>query len=49
MRGIKRKNFWIMEQLSGITGGWAPMSQTVRPGMLKGYALQAVAHGADAV
>lgn len=49
MRGIKRKNFWIMEQLSGMTGGWTPMSQTVRPGMLKGYALQAVAHGADAV
>lgn len=49
MRGIKRKNFWIMEQLSGMTGGWAPMSQTVRPGMLKGYALQAMAHGADAV
>ena len=49
MRGIKKKNFWIMEQLSGATGGWAPMAQTPRPGMLRGYAMQAVAHGADAV
>ena len=49
MRGIKRKNFWIMEQLSGSVGSWMPMSSTVKPGMLKGYALQAIAHGADAV
>lgn len=49
MRGIKKKNFWIMEQLSGPTGGWSPMSQTPRPGMIKGYTMQAVAHGADAV
>ncbi|MCI9078759.1 MAG: beta-galactosidase [Lachnospiraceae bacterium] len=49
MRGIKKKNFWIMEQLSRATGGWMPMSQTTRPGMVKGYAMQAVAHGADAV
>lgn len=49
MRGIKEKNFWIMEQLSGPLGGWAPMSQTLQPGMLKGYSLQAIAHGADTV
>lgn len=49
MRGIKRKNFWIMEQLSGAMGSWMPMSSTPRPGMIQGYALQAVAHGADAV
>ena len=49
MRGIKRKNFWIMEQLSGSVGSWMPMSQTPRPGMIKGYAMQAIAHGADAV
>lgn len=49
MRGIKRKNFWIMEQLSGAMGGWAPMGRTLQPGMLKGYSLQAIAHGADAV
>lgn len=49
MRGIKQKNFWIMEQLSGSVGSWMPMSPALRPGMLKGYALQAIAHGADAV
>lgn len=49
MRGIKKKNFWIMEQLSGGLGSWAPMSETVYPGMLKGYSLQAMAHGADTI
>lgn len=49
MRGIKQSNFWIMEQLSGSMGCWMPMTPAPRPGMIKGYALQAVAHGADAV
>lgn len=49
MRGIKRDNFCIMEQLSGGMGCWSPMSKTTRPGMIKGYALQAFAHGADTV
>ncbi len=49
MRGIKRKNFWIMEELSGSLGSWMPMTATPEPGMIKGYALQAAAHGADAV
>ncbi len=49
MRGIKSENFWVMEQLSGLTGSWAPMAPTPRPGMLRGYALQAFAHGADTV
>lgn len=49
MRGIKKKNFWIMEQLSGGLGSWTPMQTTLQPGMLKGYSLQAIAHGADAV
>lgn len=49
MRGIKRDNFWIMEQLSGGLGSWMPMSPTLQPGMLKGYSLQAFAHGADTV
>lgn len=49
MRGIKQKNFWIMEQLSGSLGSWMPMTPTLQPGMLKGYALQAIAHGADTV
>lgn len=49
IRGVKQKNFWIMEQLSGTPGCWMPMAPTVRPGMIKGYGLQAFAHGADAV
>ncbi len=49
MRGIKQQNFWIMEQLSGGMGSWAPMSPTPLPGMIEGYALQAFAHGADTV
>lgn len=49
MRGVKRQNFWIMEQLSGMPGCWMPMGRTPAPGMLKGYALQAMAHGADTV
>ncbi len=49
MRGIKGQSFWIMEQLSGSPGSWAPMSAAPRPGQLKGYSLQAIAHGADAV
>ncbi len=49
MRGIKEQNFWVMEQLSGSTGSWAPMAPAPKPGMIKGYSLQAIAHGADAV
>lgn len=49
MRGVKNKNFWIMEQLSGTPGCWMPMMPTPRPGMIKGYSLQAIAHGADAI
>ncbi len=49
MRGGKRQPFWIMEQLSGGKGCWAPMEKPPLPGMIKGYALQAFAHGADTV
>lgn len=49
MRGVKQDKFWIMEQLSGGLGTWAPMSRTTTPGMIKGYSLQAFAHGADTV
>ncbi len=49
MRGIKRQNFWIMEQLSGGMGCWMPMVRMPQPGMIKGYSLQALAHGADTV
>ena len=49
MRGIKNKNFWIMEQLAGPAGCWAPPSAAPRKGMIMGYGMQAVAHGADKV
>lgn len=49
MRGVKRKPFWIMEQLSGGKGCWMPMEKPPEPGMIKGYALQAFVHGADTV
>lgn len=49
MRGIQNKPFWIMEQLSGIVGSWMPMGRLPQPGMIQGYALQAIAHGADSV
>ncbi len=49
MRGVKRDKFWIMEELSGGLGCWAPMGRTTSPGMIKGYSLQAFAHGADTV
>ena len=47
IRSFKQKNFWILEQLGGPTGCWAPIAPAMTPGMLEGYALQAVAHGAD--
>lgn len=47
MRGIKRQNFCIMEQLSGTPGCWMPMMRTPKPGMIKGYSFQAIARGAD--
>jgi beta-galactosidase len=48
-RGIKRQNFWIMEQLSGSPGCWMPMWRTPYPGMLRAYAWQTIAKGADTV
>ena len=49
MRGIKDDKFWVMEQLSGITGSWAVMSPAPKPGMIMGYSLQAMAHGAETI
>ncbi|MCD8095282.1 MAG: beta-galactosidase [Ruminococcus sp.] len=50
MRSFKDgRSFCIMEQLSGVTGCWAPMGRIPEKGMLSGYSMQAVAHGADMV
>ncbi len=46
MRGLKGQNFWMMEQQSG-PGGWDIVSVTPRPGELRLWAYQAIAHGAD--
>lgn len=46
MRGLKGKNFWMMEQQSG-PGGWDIVSVAPRPGELRLWAYQAIAHGAD--
>ncbi len=48
-RGVKRRNFWVMEQLSGTPGCWHPMSRAPYPGMIRAYAWQSVSRGADAV
>lgn len=48
-RGVQRKNFWVMEQLSGTPGCWNPMSRTPFPGMIRAHAWQSVSRGADTV
>lgn len=48
MRGLKRRNFWVMEQQAGPTG-WETVGMTPRPGELRLWAYQAIAHGADAI
>jgi beta-galactosidase len=48
MRGLKRQNFWVMEQQAG-PGGWEIVSVAPRPGELRLWAYQAIAHGADAI
>ncbi len=48
MRGLKRQNFWMMEQQAG-PGGWEMVSVAPRPGELRLWAYQSIAHGADAM
>jgi len=48
MRGLKGKNYWMMEQQAG-QGGWEQLSVMPRPGELRLWAYQAIAHGADAI
>lgn len=48
MRGLKQKNFWIMEQQAGPTG-WNILSRTPRPGQLRLWVTQAISHGAETV
>lgn len=48
VRSYKDQPFWIMEQQSGITG-WEIMGRAPAPGQLSMWAMQSIAHGADAV
>ena len=46
-RGIKRRNFWIMETISGPPGCWMPMWRAPHPGFIRAFAWQSIARGAD--
>lgn len=46
MRGIKTRNFWVMEQQAGPCG-WDVFGATPRPGQLRLWTYQAIAHGAE--
>jgi len=48
MRGIKNKNFWVMEEQSGPCG-WEVVGRALRPGEIKLWTYQTMAHGAEAV
>jgi beta-galactosidase len=48
MRGLKRMPFWVMEQQAG-PGGWEIVSVMPRPGELRLWAYQQIAHGADGI
>ena len=46
MRGLKKKNFWIMEQTAG-PGGWGTFGRNPRPGEIRNISCQQLARGAD--
>ena len=48
MRGLKKQAFWVMEEQAG-PGGWELVSVTPRPGELRLWAYQQIAHGADGI
>ncbi len=48
MRGLKGRSFWLMEQQAG-SGGWQTVGLNPRPGEMRLWTYQAIAHGADAV
>lgn len=47
-RGFKGKPFWVMEEQSG-SGGWQTVGVNPRPGEMRLWTYQAIAHGADAI
>ena len=48
MRGLKHHNFWVMEAQSG-PAGWDVIGATPRPGEIRLWAYQGIAHGADGI
>lgn len=48
MRGLKRQNVWVLEQQAG-PGGWEMVGVAPRPGELRLWAYQSIAHGADGI
>lgn len=48
MRGLKKQNFWVMEQQSG-GGGWELVSVPPKPGELRLWTYASIAHGADGI
>ncbi len=48
IRGTKQQTFWVMEQQAGPSG-WETISTTPRPGQLRLWTYQSVAHGADTI
>lgn len=49
MRGLKQgQPFWLMEQTPGVTN-WHPYCTLKRPGVMRLWSYQAVAHGSDTV
>ncbi len=48
MRGLKKQNYWVMEQQSG-GGGWDMLAVTPKPGELRLWTYQSIAHGAHAI
>lgn len=49
MRGVKGGNFCVTEQLSGPRNNNGIITQSPKSGMIMGYAMQAIFHGADMV
>ena len=48
VRGLKRKNFWLMETQPGHVN-WAGVNTDLEPGEVRSLCWHAVGHGADAV
>ena len=48
MRGLKKQNYWVMEQQSG-GGGWEYVAVPPKPGDIRLWTYQSIAHGAEAI